>query len=71
MRRRSRTISPKNCERVLNYNGFYLDKQDVCYVVFRDDIDRHISIHRGNVDIIEWKRIVKDNELVEPMKAFK
>lgn len=66
-----RLIKPKYCERVLNYNGFYPERQNGGYVLFKDDIGREISIRRGKIDSFTWNNIAKENELIEPEKAFR
>lgn len=66
-----RLIKPKDCERVLNYNGFYFYRQNGRYIIFKDDIDREISIRRGKIDSFTWNNIVKENELIEPERAFR
>ena len=66
-----RLIRPKDCERMLNYNGFYYYRQDGMNIIFKDDIGREISIHRGKIDYITWHNIIKENDLVEPKRAFR
>ena len=66
-----RLIKPKDCERVLNYNGFYFYRQNGRYIIFKDDIGREISIRRGKIDSLTWNKIAKENELVEPERAFR
>ena len=66
-----RLIKPKDCERVLNYNGFYFYRQNGRYMIFKDDIGREISIRRGKIDSFTWNNIAKENELVEPERAFR
>lgn len=66
-----RLIKPKDCERVLNYNGFYFYRQNGRYIIFKDDIGREISIRRGKIDSFTWNNIAKENELVEPERAFR
>ena len=66
-----RLIKPKDCERVLNYNGFYFYRQNGRYIIFKDDIGREISIRRGKIDTFTWNNIAKENELVEPERAFR
>ena len=66
-----RLIKPKDCERVLNYNGFYFYRQNGRYIIFKDDIGREIAIRRGKIDSFTWNNIAKENELVEPERAFR
>ncbi len=66
-----RLIKPKDCERVLNYNGFYFYRQNGRYIIFKDDIGREISIRRGKIDTFTWNNIAKENELVEPERVFR
>ena len=42
-KQRMKTLKPRDCERILNYNGFYPDKQNGCHVIFKDDLGRHIT----------------------------
>ena len=70
-KQRMKTLKPRDCERILNYNGFYPDKQNGCHVIFKDDLDRYITIPRGNINPCIWKRLAKENNLVEPSKVFK
>lgn len=70
-RTKNESIKPKDCERILNYNGFYAYKQNVGYVIFQDDLGRNITISRGNINTCIWKRLAKENNLVEPSKVFK
>lgn len=66
-----RLIKPKDCERILNYNGFYFYRQNGRYIIFKDDIGREISIRRGKIDSFTWNNIAKENELIEPERAFR
>lgn len=66
-----RILKPRDIERILNYNGFYPERQNGGYVLFKDDIGREISIRRGKIDTFTWNNIAKENELVEPERAFR
>ena len=66
-----RILKPRGIERILNYNGFYPERQNGGYVLFKDDIGREISIRRGKIDTFTWNNIAKENELVEPERAFR
>lgn len=66
-----RILKPRDIERILNYNGFYPERQNGGYVIFKDDIGREISIRRGKIDTFTWNNIAKENELVEPERAFR
>ena len=66
-----RILKPRYIERILNYNGFYPERQNGGYVLFKDDIGREISIRRGKIDTFTWNNIAKENELVEPERAFR
>ena len=66
-----RILKPRYIERILNYNGFYQERQNGGYVLFKDDIGREISIRRGKIDTFTWNNIAKENELVEPERAFR
>ena len=68
---RMKVLKPRDCERILNYNGFYLDRQNGSHVIFKDDLGRHITIPRGKVNPCIWRRLVKENNLVEPERIFK
>ena len=70
-KQRMKVLKPKDCERILNYNGFYPDRQNGSNVIFKDDLGRHITIPRGNINPCIWKRLAKENNLVEPSKVFK
>lgn len=70
-KQRLKTLKPRDCERILNYNGFYPDKQNGGHVIFKDDLGRHITIPRGNINPLIWKRLAKEYNLVEPSKVFK
>ena len=70
-KQRMKVLKPRDCERILNYNGFYPDKQNGCHVIFKDDLGRHITIPRGNINPLVWKRLAKEYNLVEPSKVFK
>lgn len=64
-------VKPKECEKILNYNGFYAQRQSGSHVIFKDDLGRHICIPRGSVNPCIWRRLVKENSLVAPSKAFR
>ena len=66
-----RILKPRDIERILNYNGFYPERQNGGYVLFKDDIGREISIRRGKIDTFTWNNIAKENELVEPERVFR
>lgn len=66
-----RILKSRDIERILNYNGFYPERQNGGYVIFKDDIGREISIRRGKIDTFTWNNIVKENELIEPERAFR
>ena len=66
-----RILKPRVIERILNYNGFYPERQNGGYVLFKDDIGREISIRRGKIDSFTWNNIAKENELIEPERAFR
>ena len=68
---RMKVLKPRDCERILNYNGFYPDRQNGSHVIFKDDLGRYITIHRGKVNPCIWRRLVKENNLVEPERVFK
>ena len=68
---RMKVLKPRDCERILNYNGFYPYRQNGSHVIFKDDLGRHITIPRGKVNPCIWRRLVKENNLVEPERAFK
>ena len=66
-----RILKPRDIERILNYNGFYPERQNGGYAIFKDDIGREISIRRGKIDTFTWNNIAKENELIEPERAFR
>lgn len=66
-----RILKSRDIERILNYNGFYPEIQNGGYVIFKDDIGREIPIRRGKIDSFTWNNIAKENELIEPERAFR
>lgn len=68
---RMKVLKPKDCERILNFNGFYAVRQNGSHIIFYDDIGRHITIPRGEVNPCIWRRLTKENNLVEPSKIYK
>ena len=66
-----RILKPRDIERILNYNGFYPERQNGGYVLFKDDIGREISKKKKKIDTFTWNNIAKENELVEPERVFR
>ena len=66
-----RILKPRDIERILNYNGFYPERKNGGYVIFKDDIGREIPIRRGKIDSFTWNNIAKENELIEPERIFR
>jgi predicted RNA binding protein YcfA (HicA-like mRNA interferase family) len=60
-----REVTYKECQLILNYNGFHYDHQSGSHVIYKNDRGKHISIKVNSVNACVWRRLVKENNLDE------
>ena len=60
-----REVTYKECQLILNYNGFFLDHQSGSHAIYKNERGKHISIKVGSVNACVWRRLVKENNLDE------
>lgn len=63
-------IKPHTCEKILNFNGFYPHVQKHSQIAFIDDLGRVITIPRGSIPLVVFRKIVKRFNLVLPEKCY-
>ena len=63
--RAMREVTYRECELILNYNGFFIDHQSGSHVIFKNERGKHISIRINSVNACLWRRLVKENSLDE------
>lgn len=62
MRKFKRSYNPREIERLLKKNGWFLTRQSGSHKIYTNNMGEHVTIKMCNVNPMIFRRLVKENK---------